>query len=102
MIALAAVYVVFYRMGESAALARAGTLALGLGVSSLLVIFSLPGRLFFGFARDSGVELRKVVWPGKDEIVRLTGIVFALVTAITLFLWLVDFLLSSFLEVLAG
>ena len=102
LITLSAVYAVFYKMDDSAALLRAGAMILALVASSLLVIFSEPGRVFFGFARDSGVELRKVVWPGKDETLRLTGIVLALVAAITLFLWLVDYILSTTLEFLAG
>ena len=102
LITLAAVYAVFYKMDDSAALLRAGAMIMALLVSSLLVVFSQPGRMFFGFARDAGAELRKVVWPGKDEILRLTGVVMALVAAITLFLWLVDFILSSTLEFLAA
>ncbi len=102
LIALAAVYAVFYKMDDSAALLRAGTMLIALAVSSLLVVFSSPGRLFFAFARDAGAELRKVVWPGKDEILRLTGVVLALVAAITLFLWLVDYILSGTLEFLAS
>lgn len=102
LIALAAVYAVFYEMEDSAALLRAGTMIIALAASSLLVVFSSPGRLFFAFARDAGAELRKVVWPGKDEVLRLTGVVLVLVTAITLLLWLADFLISSTLEFLAS
>ena len=36
------------------------------------------------------VEARKVVWPTRKETIQTTGIVFAFVVVMALFLWLVD------------
>ena len=47
-----------------------------LTVAVLLIVFSQSGRIFFNFARESGIELRKVVWPSKEETLKLTGVVF--------------------------
>ena len=51
---------------------------------------SAPGRRFFGFARESINEARKVVWPTRKETVQSTGMVFAFVVVVAIFLWLTD------------
>ena len=92
------VYLPSYQMDAYGVLsARLGLFFAGLTVAVLLIVFSQSGRIFFNFARESGIELRKVVWPSKEETLKLTGVVFLLVSVITMFLWLVDFLLSSLL-----
>jgi preprotein translocase subunit SecE len=35
-------------------------------------------------------EARKVVWPTRKETIQTTGVVFAFVVVMALFLWLVD------------
>jgi len=67
-----------------------GGLLLGLGIAW----FSPPGKQFLGFARESYDETRRVVWPSRKETVNMTGIVFALVVAMALFLFVVDKLLE--------
>ena len=96
------VYLPSYQMDAYGVSARLGLFFAGLTVAVLLIVFSQSGRIFFNFARESGIELRKVVWPSKEETLKLTGVVFLLVSVITMFLWLVDFLLSSLLNTLAA
>ena len=102
MLVIAVVYFPGYQMESYSVSARLGLFFTGLTATVLLIVFSQSGRTFFNFARESGIELKKVVWPSKEETLKLTGVVFLLVSVITIFLWLVDFLLSSLLNTLAG
>lgn len=47
------------------------------------------------YLKETRAELRKVTWPTREEAVRLTGIVLATTVAFSLFLGLVDYLLSK-------
>lgn len=99
---IATVYVAGYELGSDQPAARLGVLIAGLTLASLLVIFSVSGREFFEYVKAAQIELRKVIWPSRQETVRMTGVVLALVTAVMLFLWFVDFILGNLLEVLAS
>lgn len=47
-------------------------------------------NIMFKFIRESREELRKVVWPGRDEVFNSTIVVLGAVIAISLFLFLID------------
>ena len=59
----------------------------------LLVFRTAAGKKFWSFAKEARIELRKVVWPTKDETIRTTMIIAALVIFVSLILWCVDTLL---------
>ena len=71
-------------------------LAVVAGVALAIVVFgsSARGQSFWEFVVESRVELRKVVWPSRQETVVTTGIVFFLVTIAGVFFWVLDVLLS--------
>ncbi|WP_018608282.1 preprotein translocase subunit SecE [Uliginosibacterium gangwonense] len=48
------------------------------------------GQVFFGFARDSWVEAKKVVWPTRKETLQTTAAVFGFVVVMAIFLWASD------------
>jgi len=73
---------------------RVGILLSGIALGIVIAWFSPPGKRFLGFARESYDETRRVVWPTRKETVNMTGIVFALVVVMALFLFLVDKLLE--------
>lgn len=52
---------------------------------------------FIGEVRD---ELKKVVWPTRAEVIRLTGVVIIVSLIVGLFLGGVDFLLTKLTEIL--
>ena len=52
--------------------------------------WSEPGKQFAVFAGESVAEVKKVVWPTRKETLQTTGIVFAFVVVMALFLWAVD------------
>lgn len=92
---LVAVYVLGY--AELRPAARFGTAVLSAAIALALVVFSQSGATFFRFVRDSAIELRKVVWPNKQEVMQMTGVVFAFLTVVTLFLWVVDWVINFLL-----
>jgi len=42
------------------------------------------------FAQESVGETKKVVWPTRKETLQTTGVVFAFMVVMALFLWMVD------------
>jgi len=52
--------------------------------------FTIPGKQFYAFSRESSEETKKVVWPNRKETVQMTGLVFAFVVVMAIFLWMVD------------
>jgi len=43
-----------------------------------------------GFFRDSWIEIQKVIWPSRDEVVKMTGLVVAVVFIVGLFIFFWD------------
>ncbi|MCM8596384.1 preprotein translocase subunit SecE [Accumulibacter sp.] len=80
----------FYLLGEQAMILRVLAVLAGVGLAVLVAWQTEQGRLFFAFARESTTEARKVVWPSRKETMQTTGLVFAFVVVMALFLWLTD------------
>ena len=87
----------FSLLSEQPLLARLGILAAGLLAGLGLAWFSLPGKRFLGFARESYEETRRVTWPSRKETLNTTGIVFAFVVIMAILLFIVDKSLEWFL-----
>ena len=72
-----------------------------LGVLAALVIslaiasFTALGRRVRNFIAESQFELRKVVWPTRDETLKTTGIIIVVVIVLSLLLGLIDLILKS-------
>ena len=64
-----------------------GAFAVAVGV----MWFTEAGRTFLAFARESWEEAKRVVWPTRKETLQTTGVVFAFVFVMALFLWVVDY-----------
>jgi preprotein translocase subunit SecE len=78
--------------------------AAGLGLIAGLGVFGVSpaGRRFWQFVLDSRVELRKVVWPGRQETLQTTAVVFAFVAVAGLFFWVLDLFLAWATKLLTG
>jgi preprotein translocase subunit SecE len=87
----------FYYLSDKPALVRAGALVAGLVVAVLLLWTSTSGREFLIFAKEAVRETKKVVWPTRKEATQITGIVFAFVFVMALFLWGTDKVLELLL-----
>ena len=76
----------------------------GIGVVAALAVFALSpmGRRFWQFILDSRVELRKVVWPSRQETLQTTAVVFGFIVIAGLFFWVLDVLLAWGTRLLSG
>src|ERR1700730_14678605 len=84
-------FVVFYALVDKQPLVI--RLAALLGAFALAVVimwFTVAGRTFAAFARESWEEAKRVVWPSRKETLQTTGVVFLFVFVMALFLWVVD------------
>lgn len=52
------------------------------------------GRSTRFFLKESSIELRKVVWPTREETIRTTGVIIVVVIIISIILGLIDLLLK--------
>ena len=85
------------------ALMCAAALVAGLVVAIGLLWASATGRDFLNFAKESVRETKKVVWPTRKEAMQITGIVFAFVLVMAIFLWGTDKILVFLLyDVILG
>ncbi|TFW25548.1 preprotein translocase subunit SecE [Duganella callida] len=80
----------FYYLSDKPALVRAGALVAGLAFAVLILWTSATGRDFLNFAKEAVRETKKVVWPTRREAMQITGIVFAFVLVMAIFLWGTD------------
>jgi preprotein translocase subunit SecE len=71
-----------------------GVLA-ALVASLAIAAFTALGRRIRNFLAESQFEMRKVVWPTKDETLKTTGVIILVVIALSLLLGLIDLILSS-------
>lgn len=72
----------------------------GPAAAAALVYFSEPGRVFIAYCGDASLEVRKVVWPKREETLRMVGVVVLFVGLVALFLWLVDSVIRWLLSLL--
>jgi len=54
----------------------------------------------FGYFREVKIELSKVVWPKRSEVIKLTSIVFIISALVGLYSGVLDYLLTKLLEIL--
>lgn len=53
-----------------------------------------------GFLKEVRDELQKVVWPTRDEIIRLTGVVIIVSGVVAIFLGGADFILTKLIALI--
>ncbi|HVY66519.1 MAG TPA: preprotein translocase subunit SecE [Gammaproteobacteria bacterium] len=85
--------VAYYYFASSAVLLRAFGVIVALAAALGVLYTSFQGQQLWKFIQGSRVELRKVVWPTREETIQTTLVVliFALIGGV--FFWLLDLLL---------
>lgn len=92
----------FYYFSEVQLLFRViGLLLVFCSVVALVLTTSI-GRFVWAFVVESKIEVKKVVWPNRDETVRTTLMVFAMVSVVGIVLWLLDTFLFWGVRLLTG
>ena len=74
--------------------------AVGAGI--FVALQSAQGRTFAQFVQGSRVELRKIVWPTRQETLQTTLVVVIAIVVLGIFFWLLDMLLGYITRTLTG
>jgi preprotein translocase subunit SecE len=93
---------VFYLMPQWSGVIRGLLVAIGFGLALVVFGLTVKGREAREFFSDSLFELRKVVWPTREESYRITGMVLIVVFLISLILSGFDFVISWLIKLLLG
>jgi preprotein translocase subunit SecE len=101
-IVLIAGIVAFYWYDELALPFRVAMVAAGVAAGAGLMWFTWYGREFWQFAQAARIELRKVVWPEREETIKTTYVVFGFAVVMGLFFWLLDMGLTYMTRLLGG
>ncbi|WP_439887356.1 preprotein translocase subunit SecE [Pseudomonas sp. MBLB4123] len=72
------------------------------GVAGAVALQTAKGQAFTGLAKEARVEIRKVVWPTRQETTQTTLIVVAVVLVMALLLWGLDSLLGWLVSLIVG
>jgi preprotein translocase subunit SecE len=92
----------FYYFSEVSVLYRViGLLVIALIVLGLMFTTNV-GRNAWSFFLESKQEVRKVVWPTREETTRTTMLVFAMVVFVAGVLWVLDMFLFWGVRLLTG
>ncbi len=86
----------YYR--DSPTLLRSLTVALIIIAAGAMALITTIGKGIVTFARESRIEVRKVVWPTRHETLRTTLIVATVTAVMSMILWGLDGILVSLIS----
>lgn len=92
----------YYALAEQALVVRVLLLIAGVAVSVGLVWGTQAGLSARKHLQATHREVKQVVWPTREQAIRMTLIVFAAVAMVGLFLWLVDMFFLWGVQTLTG
>jgi preprotein translocase subunit SecE len=92
----------FYYYADQPLLYRVLGIVVAGAVSITIALQTERGRRLIEFFQEALVEVRKVFWPSRQETVRTTLAVLAMVLVVALFLWLLDSLLGWIMRLVTG
>jgi preprotein translocase subunit SecE len=98
LVVLVAGIVGFYYFSDNPSVpsfARVVGVILAVAAAMAISAFTAPGRKLRGFVAESQFEMRKVVWPTRDETLKTTGVILVVVVILSLLMGLIDWLLKS-------
>ena len=84
----------YYVLGDKAAWLRWTAVAAGIVLGAVVVAVSAYGTALRQFMADSRIELRKIVWPSRQETGMTTLVVLGFVLVAGLFFWGLDVVLA--------
>ena len=92
----------YYYYPEISVVLRALGVLVALAIAVVIALQSVQGQALWRFIQGSRVEMRKVVWPTREEAIQTTiaVLVFALIMGV--FFWLLDLFLLWFTRFLTG
>ncbi|AOT09891.1 preprotein translocase subunit SecE [Pseudoalteromonas luteoviolacea] len=91
-----------YMYADMSALVRAVGVVVAVGAALGIAATTEKGRTFIAFAKESRIEVRKVVWPTRQEATHTTFIVMIATVIMALVLWGLDGILFRIVGFLTG
>lgn len=89
-------------MYELSALEKAGAIIVLAGLAAFLAAKTTKGAAFLEFAKEARTEVRKVVWPTRQETMQTTLIVMVATVIVALILWGLDAILLRLVSFITG
>ena len=86
--------VCFYLFDDYSLLFRVIALLIGVGIGIAIALQTAKGKEIWGYFHDAQIEVRKVVWPTRQETIQTTLIVVVMVILVAIILWLLDMFLG--------
>ena len=84
----------YYYYADWSGVARFAVLMAGIAACVAVGAFTKAGRSMREYLVESQFELRKVVWPTRDETIRTTLVIIVVVIILSLLLGLIDVILK--------
>ncbi len=92
----------FHYFEEHSLLLRVISLLLVIGIAAWVASTTEKGRSTLYFLKESHLEVRRVVWPTRQETVQMTGVVLLMVVLLALIIWTVDSILLWLVRLFTG
>jgi preprotein translocase subunit SecE len=86
--------IAFYLFPQESTLLRVAGILAAVAIAALVALQTRKGREIWGFVQGAQIEVRKVVWPTRQETVQTTLIVVVMVILVAIILWLLDMFLG--------
>jgi len=91
-----------YVFGEESVLLRALGVVAAVLIAGLVAMQTVKGRTAFMFAKEARTEVRKVVWPTRQEAIQTTGIVLFVTLLMSILLYFLDAVLFWVVGLVTG
>ena len=80
----------FYFLADFSLLIRVLSLLTGFAIAAVVFFRTQKWLSVFNFLQDTKIEVKKVIWPQKPDVIRTTAIILVVVLVVAIFLWIVD------------
>ncbi|MCL1127101.1 preprotein translocase subunit SecE [Shewanella surugensis] len=87
---------------EASVVVRALGVIVAFAVAGFTALQTVKGKQALSFARESQIEVRKVIWPTRQEALNTTFIVLAATGILALILWGMDAVLLKIVNFITG
>ncbi|MDX1304211.1 preprotein translocase subunit SecE [Photobacterium sp.] len=99
---LAAAVVGNYLYSDVSVVLRAAAIVVLVAAAGGIAALTAKGKTAITFARESRMEVRKVVWPTRQEATQTTFIVLAVTVIMALALWGIDGIMVRLVRLVTG
>jgi len=92
----------YYAFEELPVFVRLAGVLVSLALAAAVLLRTARGQNAWQFVQSSRAELRKVVWPNRQETMQTTATVLVIVLILCVFFWLLDMGLAAITRQLTG